>query len=656
MKKIDRSKNKYLRIFLVVFIFVIFLVSLNYEKIFSKDLINDFYTYINKDLFDKNEIDSDEIGWSKFTKAQEKVDEDTKQIVKYLINNKSNSDINVLYNNILNINKRNSLGIAPLKKYINLIDSSKNIKEFINNAITIENELYIDIFTLATVSPDFKDTSKAIVYFYPLTYDFGMSGDMYINPDYDRYHALLKQYQIKLLKLYGYDKKKAREVSKMIDNFYVDIASHSMSEQDLSNIDNMYNIMTKDDLQKIYTNLDIDSYLDKMGIANQTYFSVVDVENYKMMNSYLKEENLALLKEYVKIKILENYSGYTTIDYQNTIDELSDMLMGVSSEKSLEEAAISTIGNVFSNEVDKIYLDNNFTEEDRLFIEDMSKEILSYYEKKLRDNTWHDNSTKEKAILKLKNMKINIGGNYSDKYQFNLKSFESGSSLVENMMIINKVLSDEQLKILNTNTYKNIISPTTINAYYSPLDNSINFPACLKELYKTSDNYYSTLGSMGMIIAHEITHAFDNSGSKFDEFGNRVQWWSKNDYKKFESLQDDIIKYYSNYEILGITIDGERTVGENIADLGAMNAIVGIADGKNAKKEDYQAMFSSYASLWASEYLDSYQKLLLISDTHSPDKIRVNAVLSSCDKFYDVYNINKKDLMYVKKEDRVGIW
>lgn len=649
-------KRKFNRKYLLIILILVLLISFCLNLTNNKNLIDDYYTYINKDILDKEEIADGEIGWSRFTKAQDKVDEEVELIVKDLINNKTNSDINVLYNNIKNINTRNSMGLGVLNRYINLIDSSKNINEFINNAVTIENELYIDIFTRATVSPDFKDTSKSIVYFYPISFDFGMSGEMYINPDYDRYHALLKQYQIKLLKLYGYDKTKAREISRNLDNLFVDISKKSLSEEELSDVDNLYNVMSKDDLQKIYTNLDINAYLEKMGISNQTYFSVVDVENYKAMNSYLKEENLALLKEYVKVKILEYYSGYTSMEYQNTVSELNDKLMGISSEDDLEKYAINTISSVFSNEVDKIYLEKNFNEEDRLVIENIAKDILSYYENNINNNTWMDTSTKEKAILKLKNMKINIGGNFLDSYSYNLKSFENGSSLVENMILISKVESDKQLEILNNNSYKNIISPTIVNAYYSPLDNSINFPASLKEIYNSNDDYYSILGSMGMIIAHEITHAFDNSGSKFDEVGNRTDWWSENDYQEFEKLQKDIIDYYSKYEVFGINVDGKATVGENIADLGAMNAIVEIAKKKGASDDDLKKMFSSYASLWASEYIDSYQKLLLLSDTHSPDKVRVNAVLSSCDTFYDVYDISKKDLMYIDKNNRVGIW
>lgn len=639
---------------LIVFLIGIYLCN---NLFFKKSLIDDYYTYINDDILEKEEIKDGEYGWSRFSLAQDKVLEDVEVIVKDLINSNSNVDINTFYNNIVDVNSRNKVGIDPLKKYISLIDSSKNINEFINNAIVVENELFIDIFSLSTVASDFNDTSKNIVYFYPITFGFGSSSDFYVNEDYSRYHALVKQYQIKLLKLYGYDKKKARSVSKMLDEFYVNIAKESKSSEDLSDVDSLYNIVDKNGLQKIYSNIDINSYLEKMGIANQEYFSLVDISNYKAMNSYLVEENLYLLKEYVKVKILENYASFDSLEYANIVNELNDKMMGINGESDLEEEAIDLVSSYFSSEVDRIYLENNFSNADKVFIESMVEDILNYYEDNINDIAWMNSSTKEKAILKLKKMKINVGGNYSKSYAYNLRSFTSGGSLIENILYINKVLSDDLLNNLNTNKIENIISPTVVNAYYNPLDNSINFPASLKELYSSSDDYYKVLGSMGMIIAHEVTHAFDNNGSKFDEFGNRVNWWSESDYDEFKKLQLEISDYYSNYEVIdGLFVDGVMTVGENIADLGALNCIVGLAKEKKASEEEMKVLFSSYASLWASEYIDMYQKLLLLSDTHSPDKIRVNAVLSSIDEFYEVYDISKNDLMYVEKENRVGIW
>ena len=159
-----------------------------------------------------------------------------------------------------------------------------------------------------------------------------------------------------------------------------------------------------------------------------------------------------------------------------------------------------------------------------------------------------------------------------------------------------------------------------------------------------------------MIIAHEVTHAFDNNGSKFDYLGNYNNWWKDKDYKKFEKQTHKVAEYYSKYKVNGIKVDGELTVGENIADLGSINCITEISKEKGATKDDFKLLFTSFAKMWRSKYLDSYQKLLITTDTHSPDKIRVNATLSSNDYFYEIYKINKLDDMYVNKNERVRVW
>ena len=160
-----------------------------------------------------------------------------------------------------------------------------------------------------------------------------------------------------------------------------------------------------------------------------------------------------------------------------------------------------------------------------------------------------------------------------------------------------------------------------------------------------------------MVIAHEITHAFDSNGAKFDEYGNISNWWTTKDLKNYKKLQKKVINYYNKYEVIdGEYINGKRTVNENIADLGAVSCISNIAISKKASDKDIKKMYSSLAKMWASISNKEYEKLLLLQDTHSPSKYRVNATLSSTDLFYKTYNINLLNKMYIPKEKRVKIW
>ncbi len=653
------DKKKIIKIIRDILVFIV-AIGVSYYIFSDKGQINDYYTYINKDLFDKTEIKEDEYGYSNFTLAQDRVDDKTNDIIDELRASNTNPNLNVLYNNIINENERNKLGLKPLQKYIDKIDNSKNIDEFINNSIEIENTLGIDIFMMTTVGSDFKDTSKKIVYLYPITFDFEVNADYYVNEDYSRYLALIKQYRIKLLKLYGYDKYEAKEISNKLNDFYNDIAVNSKTSEELNDVDNLYNIITKDELQKIYTNLNINKYFKSMKIDNQEYYSIVDKENYETLNKYLTNENLDLLKYYVKTKLLENLSQFTSVEYSKLMSDLQNKLLGIEDEYDIEDDAVTYVSSYFANDIDKIYANKYFTKENKEFIENMINDILSYYEDNFNNINWLSKETKEKAILKLKNMKVNVGypdefDNYSSLY--NLKTYEEGSNLIENIINITSVLNDYYLNRLNNNTSSWDFSLTTVNAYYNPQDNSINFPAALVEMYDLNNSYYENLGSIGFVIAHEITHAFDNNGSLFDENGNRVDWWTKEDYDKFKNYQNDVIEYYNNFEVLnGMYVDGKKTVGENIADLGAINCIVNISKKKGATNEEYKKLFSSYAKFWASEYIDSYTKILLLQDTHSPDKIRVNAVLSSNDKFYEIYDIKKSDDMFISEDERVKVW
>ena len=284
----------------------------------------------------------------------------------------------------------------------------------------------------------------------------------------------------------------------------------------------------------------------------------------------------------------------------------------------------------------------------------MINDIKDFYYKDINSLTWLSNKTKKQARLKLKKLKINIGNNNYSQTNYNL---DPNSNLVDNIIKISKIKQKEEINRLTKNNITPKISQTTVNAYYNPNDNSINFPTASTSLFDINKSYYENLGSIGMIIAHEITHAFDANGSKFDEVGNMNNWWTKKDKDNFNSLTKKVINYYNKYEVIdGEHINGSKTVNENIADLGAVSCISNLAISKKASTKDMKDMYKSLAKLWFNKSNKEYQKLLLLQDTHSPAKYRVNATLSSTDIFYKVYNITNFNKMYIPKKDRIKVW
>ena len=637
------------KILLVLLIVLVTGCSLSKDK-----LTVDYYTYVNETTIKNYKLEEEEFSISKFTKVQDKVNDQVEEILQNQISSNINPNISILYNQLIDINTRNNNDLSTLNYYLNLIDSSQNINEFINNATIIENDLFIPVFTIMSVMSDFKDTSKNIIYLSPVTFDFGSPTDYYIDDDYIAQKALVKQYGIKLLKEYGYDKNKAREVSKNVTEYYISIANNSKLSTHFNDLENMYNIISKDELMKIYNKLP-STYFDI--IPENIKLSILDKGNYEAINASLTEENLSTLKESVKLKILQTYCTYLTENYAKIANDIENEQLGIESPLDIEYNSKNAILSLFQYDIDKEYTDKYLNNNSKKYIEDMINDILKYYENNISNLNWLSPNTKEKAINKVKNITVNIGlNNNYPTYSMNY-NLSNNKSLIENIISIMKTQSEYEYQRLLSNEKTPLMDQISVNAYYNPQDNSINFPSATINLIDFNKTYYENLGTIGMIIAHEVTHAFDANGSKFDEKGNLSNWWTDKDKEEYKKLQKEVIEYYNKYEVIsGNYIDGELTLSENIADLGAVACISGIAKEKKATAKEIKSMYESFASLWAEKSRDEYTKMLLLVDTHSPNKYRVNATLSSTDLFYEVYSVSKDNEMYIPEEARLRIW
>lgn len=270
-------------------------------------------------------------------------------------------------------------------------------------------------------------------------------------------------------------------------------------------------------------------------------------------------------------------------------------------------------------------------------------------------------ATKQKAIKKLETMTIKIGypNKWEDYSSIKIDSYKNGGSLLGNIKNIDeyariKMLRDWE-KPLDKEKWE--MTPQTINAYYNPIINEIVFPAAILQdpFYKYGASTATNLGGIGMVIGHEISHAFDDQGSKFDENGNMVNWWTSEDLKKYESKTKKLASQYSKYEVLPNTfLNGNLTLGENIADLGG--ALSALETLKATKNPNYDEFFKSFSKVWRSLDTEETSRYLIKVDPHSPGKFRVNGILTNIDEFYEVYGVKEGDLMYTKPEDRIVIW
>ena len=642
------TKNKTKKYILYAIIFVVAIIATFIYL--NKNYIDNYYEYINKET-----IKDKEDGWSYIDDINKEISNDANNIVKEIINNPTTSEeknIKEFYNEYLNIEFRNKNGLKDLELYIDKINKTTNINDFITEAIKLEKELSIELLMSKSIMKDFK-TGKNILYITPIPMDYGYSSDYYSNETLTTVKNNFKLYNNKLLREYGYTAGEALDITNQIDDFYTNLANNSLKQDDLLNTEKYYNIIDKSSLSKIYTNLDINKYFNELRLSKIDKLSLVDEKSYQELNKYLTNNNLSLWKNIATIKILQTYAEYTTENYETIFTKLNKNLLG--KEYTREETAYDLIKQIYPNEISKNYNNKYLSDDTKNYISNLTNEIIKEYEDMI-NTSWMDNETKSKAVTKLNNIKINIGTSYikdlSSYYDFN-----SNISLVKNIINLNKVVRAASYEMLDTITTTNALPDYTFNAYYDVTSNSINILTGSTKVIKDINNKYENLGSIGFIIAHEISHAFDNNGSKFDENGFLSNWYTTSSQEKYQEIQNKVIDYYNNYEIIhNVSNNGTRTIGENIADLGAMECITNILIKNNTNKKDYQTTYESFAKVWANNYSKSTKVLQSLIDTHSPNEIRVNGVLSSTKKFYETYKIDSKDLMYIEPEKRVNIW
>ena len=642
------TKNKTKKYILYAIIFVVAIIAAFIYL--NKNYIDNYYEYINKET-----IKDKEDGWSYIDDINKEISKDANNIVKEIINNPTTNEeknIKEFYNEYLNIEFRNKNGLKDLELYIDKINKTTNINDFITEAIKLEKELSIELLMSKSIMKDFK-TGKNILYITPIPMDYGYSSDYYSNETLTTVKNNFKLYNNKLLREYGYTAGEALDITNQIDDFYTNLANNSLKQDDLLNTEKYYNIIDKSALSKIYTNLDINKYFNELGLSKIGKLSLVDEKSYQELNKYLTNSNLSLWKNIATIKILQTYAEYTTENYETIFTKLNKNLLG--KEYTREETAYDLIKQIYPNEISKNYNNKYLSDDTKNYISNLTNEIIKEYEDMI-NTSWMDNETKSKAVTKLNNIKINIGTNYIKDFS-STYDFDSNISLVKNIINLNKVVRAASYEMLDTTTTTNALPDYTFNAYYDVTSNSINILTGSTKVIKDINNKYENLGSIGFIIAHEISHAFDNNGSKFDENGLLSNWYTSSSQEKYQEIQNKVIDYYNNYEIIhNVSNNGTRTIGENIADLGAMECITNILIKNNANKKDYQTTYESFAKVWANNYSKSTKVLQSLIDTHSPNEIRVNGVLSSTKKFYETYKIDSKDLMYIESEKRVNIW
>lgn len=647
--------------------------------LFSSNLKDDFYNTVNKNELDSATIPAGETQGGGVTAMQALVNRRVNEIVQEIVNSSETSPqgsdeqkIKSFYENILDTESRNRLGITPLKPYLDAIDAAASFKEL--NQANAEAVKALGSFNSGVfdfyLTNDLKDNNMQVISLMP------------------PFSALEKDYMVKLLTFAGEDaanaEKEAEAIYKMFAEMglYETLPPADSTEGNLHNtsrapetaepetsvpevdtdISGGYNHYTHQELEAMVPGIGMPEFFTAIGFKPSIGFTTGMPDILKAYATYLTEDNLELFKAYFKIKMLSANSGWLS-------EELAEMESSYYKElwnlpepeesKSKEELAAELVGTYLSNEISKIYVKRFFPPEAKQGVEELGQELIEAFKIRVRNLEWMNETTKQEALKKLDGLKIMVGYPSQWPETAEILGKEDGGSFFENMTAIMRQRLIENTSKDGKRNPEDIfqtMSPISVNAASNRTTNVIVMPAGILQapLYDVNASKEENLGGIGAIIGHEITHVFDDQGAQYDANGNMSDWWTPEDYDHFRSLYQKVVPFYNGKEVApGVGVDGQGQLSENISDIGGVASALQVMAGMD--NPDYDAFFRNYAKSWVKVSDRETLKMLAGSD-HAPYKLRTNRVLSNFQEFFDFYGIKEGDGMYVAPQERIKIW
>lgn len=630
------------------------------------DLKDDFYYSVNYEWLANTKLPAGYPGMGSFDEVTLRNDIKIKEIVNEVYKNRDTYEEGTVeqkmadfYSTVLSMENRNKQGMEPIQRYLEDLSKVKTAQELLDYVAEFENKTGLNPLFSFSPSSDLMDSNKYSLYGQGLITGLNSA---YLLSDNPQIKSLYEGYMMELLMLSGLDAEAAMSEAQKVYAFERLIAESTMSNEDSSKIENLYNPINKEVLSQAFKEANLKKYLDDLGYAAVETIIVPDVKLMMKTGELICDDNIDVLKSYTNMHLLMSASQYLSKDFQDAIYGFNALFLGMSATMSDEEIAFQLMNSVMSSYLGKVYVEEYFSSEAKTDVEDMVKEIVEVFKNRIQRLDWMGEKTKAAAIKKLDTITIKIG--YPDKWDdpyknINMKSYEDGGSLLGNLNAITSASAAYAKTLLDKPTDKDTwaMPPQMVNAYYSPLNNEIVFPAGILQapFYDVDASREQNLGGIGSVIAHEITHAFDNNGAQFDGVGNMNNWWTEEDYLTFQQKCADVIELYDGLKIASnATVNGGLTLSENVADIGGLSCVLEIMKG--IPDADYEEFFESNARIWRFTATPMTYQLLTQQDTHSPSKFRSNMVLSNFQEFYDTYDIQEDNNMYLAPEKRVSIW
>lgn len=632
-----------------------------------------FYQYANGTWLKNNPVPSTESRWGNFNLVAERNENILREIVEGLAKtpqkpNTIENKIATFYKSFIDTIKRKKEGINPSIQYFNRINNINNVHQLFEVIAELHRKGISALFRFG-VSQDAKNSQVYIPYF--SQGGLGLPDkDFYFKTD-EKSVQIRKEYTnyiTKVLKAFG--KENVETSAKLILKIESDLASSSMNRLERRDPDKQYNKYKSEEFFNEFASLPLRNYADRTLIGPFDELIVSQPNFFRNLNTLINSYSLEDWKLYLGWSFMNStLSLYSPELEQLKFSFYATVLSGTKEQKPLWKRANAACNASVGEMLGQLFVKRTFSPNAKVQVNTMVKNISNAFEERIKNLAWMSNETKTKAIEKLYTITPKFG--YPDKWtDFNSLRI-TNNSYFENVAAANEFDYTEMINKMGKPIDKNKwgMLPQTVNAYYNPINNEIVFPAAILQAPFFSENADPALnyGAIGAVIGHEITHGFDDNGSKYDAKGNLNSWWTESDRKQFDARTNVLVEQFNKYKVGdSLNVNGKLTLGENIADLGglsiafdAFKLFLKQNPSENIVKDGFtpeQRFFIGFAQLWKNNARPEAIRQLILTDTHSPGEFRVKGPLSNMPTFYNAFDVKEGDEMFINDSNRVDIW
>lgn len=630
---------------------------------------DDLYQFVNGRWLLHTQIPADKSNYGSFTGLADAAQENIRTIINEASKNPIDANsqkVGDLYASFMNEELIETRGISPIKSQLEAIDSLSSMEQLFRHMGYL-NSIGVGGPVGFFVTTDAKNSSRYL----SAMIQSGTSlpdRDYYLEDDekYAKAREALKNYIATLYTLA--ELPGGEQAAADILALEIKLAEIQWPRTELRNAEKRYNLYDVKDLPELTPSLPWKAFFEAAGVPDIEEINVMTPSFFEGLDEIGNSLSLDIAKQYLRFRILDAAAEYLPKPFVDAnFDLYRKQLGGVPEQEPRWKRGVDTTGSLLGEAVGQLYVAKHFKPEAKQQMDELVANLMKAYETSIGDLTWMSDTTKERALEKLHKITPKIG--YPNKWRDYSKLEIKADDLLGNMLRAAEFEHNRMLKKLGEPVDREEwgMTPQTVNAYYNPTKNEIVFPAAILQppFFDAEADNAANYGGIGAVIGHEISHGFDDQGSKYDGDGNLENWWTDEDKAAFAKLTNRLVAQFEGYKVLNDKpLNGKLTLGENIADLSGMAIaykayILSLNDHDAPMIDSFtgpQRFFLGWAQIWRRLYRADELLNRLITDPHSPSHFRANGPVTNLNAFYEAFDVKPGDKLYKKPEDRIQIW